>query len=129
MKESDNFKIKYLDGILYQDFILAGCNEIISHERGLNKINVFPIPDKDTGLNLRKTFTPLLEKFPVLLTPAAKASQEIARIAVASALGYSGIIFAQFIHGLAEKLKNRERSSIFSGCCPYQYATVGKKSC
>jgi len=111
MKESDNIKIKYLDGILYQDVILAGCNEIISHERGLNKINVFPIPDKDTGLNLRKTFAPLLEKFPVLLTPAAKASQEIARIAVASALGYSGIIFAQFIHGLAEKLNNIDKIS------------------
>lgn len=109
MMESDNIKIKHLDGLLYQGSLLAGFKEIISHEKELNKINVFPIPDKDTGLNLRKSFDPLLERFPVLLTSAGRAGREMATVAVSSALGYSGIIFAQFIHGLAEKLKRIDR--------------------
>jgi len=63
MKKSDKVKIKYLDGFLYQGAVLAGCREVISHEKELNKINVFPIPDRDTGSNLKKTFSPLLKNF------------------------------------------------------------------
>lgn len=109
MKESDNLEIKYLDGILCQDFILAGCKEIISHEKGLNKINVFPIPDNDTGSNLKKTLLPILNRYPLLEIQINKSSRDIADIAVSSALGYSGIIFSQFLSGLAEGIKDHKK--------------------
>lgn len=58
-------QIRYLDGLRYQRAILAGCKEIISYEKELNKINVFPVPDKDTGSNLKKTLLPIIEQFPL----------------------------------------------------------------
>jgi DegV family protein with EDD domain len=109
LKKSNLPKIDYLDGILYQQALLAGSREIIAHEKDLNKINVFPIPDKDTGANLKKTLSPLLEKFPISTISIGETSQELAEKAVASALGYSGIIFAQFFFGFAERLKGYDR--------------------
>lgn len=55
---------------------LLDVTESSSMKEASIRINVFPIPDKDTGLNLRKTFTPLLEKFPVLLTRAARPARK-----------------------------------------------------
>ncbi len=110
MKKSNLQKIDFLDGLLYQQALLAGCREIIAHEKELNKINVFPIPDKDTGANLKKTLSPLLEKFPISSASVGETSQEMAEKAVASALGYSGIIFAQFFSGFAERLKGYDKA-------------------
>ena len=109
MKPRKYPQIGYLDGWRYQSAILSGCREIIKHENELNKLNVFPIPDRDTGSNLKKTLIPLLEKFPVPETRIGIVSQNMADSAVRSALGYSGIIFSQILMGLAEAMHNQKR--------------------
>lgn len=109
MKKSHFPQINYLDGLRYQRAILAGCKEIISHEGELNKINVFPIPDKDTGSNLKKTLMPIIEKYPLWQTGINISSRGIADTAIASALGYSGIIFSQFLSGFADGVKNHKK--------------------
>jgi len=65
VNESSLIQVKYLDGLRYQQAVLAGCREVIFHEVELNKINFFPTPDKDTGSNLKKTLLPLVEKYPL----------------------------------------------------------------
>ncbi|UCC41296.1 MAG: DegV family EDD domain-containing protein [Candidatus Aminicenantes bacterium] len=112
MEKSTAVQIRYLDGLRYQHAVLAGLKEIISHEKELNRINVFPIPDKDTGSNLRKTLAPIIEKFPRWETSINKSSRSIADVAVASALGYSGIIFAQFLSGFAEGMGDYDRAVV-----------------
>ncbi|MFB0564401.1 MAG: DegV family protein [Candidatus Aminicenantaceae bacterium] len=102
-------QVRYLDGFRFQRAILAGIEEVISHEKELNKINVFPIPDKDTGSNLKKTFKPLLERYPLWESSIDSISLDIADRALDSALGYSGIIFAQFISGFADVFKDYKR--------------------
>jgi DegV family protein with EDD domain len=111
VKKSPTTQIRYLDGLRYQHAVLAGLREIISHEKELNRINVFPIPDKDTGSNLRKTFMPIIEKFPLRETSIDKISRSIADVAVDYSLGYSGIVFAQFLSGFAEGIKDYKRIS------------------
>jgi DegV family protein with EDD domain len=110
LNKSNCQKIEYLDGLLYQQALLAGCREVIAYEKDLNKINVFPIPDKDTGANLKKTFSPLLEKSSFSSISLGQTCQEMAELAVSSAMGYSGIIFAQFFSGFAESLKGCDRA-------------------
>jgi DegV family protein with EDD domain len=105
-------QIRYLDGLRFQLAILSGCKEVISHEQELNDINVFPIPDKDTGSNLKRTLSPLLDKPPQAELSLKESSQQIASLAVASAMGYSGIIFSQFLSGLAEGLEDKIRVSV-----------------
>jgi DegV family protein with EDD domain len=106
LKAHHSPQIGYLDGYRFQLAIVSGCKQIIAHEKELNKLNVFPIPDRDTGSNLKKTLMPLVTKFP---TPEKKInfiSQEIAELAEQSALGYSGILFSQILVGFAEALEN-----------------------
>ena len=98
-----------MDGYRYQSAILSGCDEITKHEKELNRLNVSPIPDQDTGANLKKTLIPLVEKFPVPESRISIISQDMADSAVQSALGYSGIIFSQIFMGLAEALQNQQR--------------------
>jgi DegV family protein with EDD domain len=109
LKGQSILPISYLDGIRYQQAIIAGCNEIIRHEKELNRINVFPIPDKDTGSNLKKTLLPLFSHFPIRQTVINRISHDIADVTVQSALGYSGIIFSQIFLGLAEGFQKYDR--------------------
>lgn len=105
-------QIRYLDGLRFQLAILSGCKEVVSHEQELNDINVFPIPDKDTGSNLKRTLSPLLDKLPLAEFSLNESSQQIASLAVTSAMGYSGIIFSQFLFGLAEGLADKIQISV-----------------
>jgi DegV family protein with EDD domain len=109
LKTPHHPQIGYLDGNRFQYAILSGCKEIIKHEKELNKLNVFPIPDKDTGANLKKTLIHLVEKYPFPEPEIKLISQEMADLAVQSALGYSGIIFSQIFLGFAEAVTNHHR--------------------
>jgi DegV family protein with EDD domain len=109
LKIKNTVQVGYLDGRRYQYAVVAGCQEIIKHEQELNRINVFPIPDKDTGINLRKTLMPIVNASPFHCQEINLVSQRIAHMAVQSAMGYSGIIFAEIFQGLAEGLRNFDK--------------------
>ncbi|MDH4218544.1 MAG: DegV family EDD domain-containing protein [Candidatus Aminicenantes bacterium] len=109
MKRPHSVQIGYLDGHRYQYAVVAGCKEIVKHEKELNRLNVFPIPDRDTGSNLKKTLIPIVNTYPLWRPEINLASQKIADLAAQFALGYSGIIFAEILFGLAEGLKNYSR--------------------
>lgn len=109
MSELSFTKIRYLDGIRYSRAVLVGCKEVISHEKELNKINVFPIPDKDTGLNLKKTFQNIKTKFSFTEASLNKSSGLISEVIGSSALGYSGTVFAEFFSGFAEGVQTFKR--------------------
>ena len=94
-------KIKYLNGErLYYAFI-SGAKEVIENRKELNRINVFPVPDGDTGTNLSRTLNMVMEN--VKADKSVKATlNSMGDAALRGAIGNSGIIFAQFINGLKE---------------------------
>lgn len=83
---------------IYYGFI-AGANEVIKEKLELNRINVFPIADGDTGNNLAYTMNSIIENAEILDTPKETLAT-IADAALMGARGNSGIIFAQFVNGL-----------------------------
>jgi hypothetical protein len=103
-------KISYLDGPrLYYAFIVGG-NEVIKDQKYLNKINVFPVPDSDTGTNLASTMRSIAEG--AVLNPSIyETLRSIADMALSGARGNSGLIFAQFLHGIKEEIKSVKRIS------------------
>lgn len=112
MKKDSLLQIRYINGLRFVRALAAGCREVIANEQDLNRINVFPIPDKDTGSNLKRTIQPILEDIPVEEPSIGECSRRIADAAVASAMGYSGIIFSQFLSGFAEGAANQKRISV-----------------
>jgi DegV family protein with EDD domain len=106
-------KISYLDGSrLYYAFVVGG-NEVIKDQKYLNKINVFPVPDSDTGTNLASTMRSIAEG--AVPNPSFyKTLHSISDMALSGAQGNSGLIFAQFLQGIKEEIKNVKRISTSS---------------
>jgi hypothetical protein len=82
----------------------AGIYRLISREEVINKINVFPVPDGDTGTNLALTLQAVLAT--LRGNPDSHAGQTLTRVADAAldgARGNSGAILAQFLLGLGDR--------------------------
>jgi uncharacterized protein len=91
-----------LDGRnLYYTFV-AGARKVIAHQIELNKINVFPVNDGDTGTNLASTIRSVIESLHPHRSYKITADR-IAEATLMNARGNSGIIFAQFFYGLSSE--------------------------
>jgi DegV family protein with EDD domain len=84
---------------LYYTFI-AGAKKVIEHQIELNRINVFPVNDGDTGTNLASTIRSVIESLHPHRSYKITADR-IAEATLLNARGNSGIIFAQFFYGLS----------------------------
>jgi DegV family protein with EDD domain len=93
--------MRSLSGETLFNTFAAGGNRVIANQGELNEINVFPVPDGDTGTNMAFTFYAILENGRVY-DSAGKTMQSIAEQALIGARGNSGIILAQFFGGLSE---------------------------
>jgi uncharacterized protein len=95
--------IAYLDGPRLARGLLAGIDRVTADAEHLNRINVFPVPDGDTGTNLavmlgavRAALVSSAERH------AGKLLEIVADAALDGARGNSGAILAQFFHGLCD---------------------------
>lgn len=103
-------KIRYLNGDrLYYAFV-AGGEAVIQDQEYLNKINVFPVADADTGSNLAATVRSITDGA-VVSHSAKETLNSIADTAISGASGYSGIIFSHFVYGVSKAVKDEVRLS------------------
>ncbi len=103
-------KIHYLDGKRLRRAMKAGAHGLIKGRQRLNDINVFPVPDGDTGTNMASTVQKITEGLKEAgENSIEKVSERIANSALEGARGNSGAILAQFFQGLAEGLRGRVR--------------------
>lgn len=91
---------KTLDGKRFYYSFLAGAQRIFDHQVLLNKINVFPVRDADTGTNLASTMRSIVDTF-IPTDSFSKTANALADAALIGARGNSGIIFAQFLYGFS----------------------------
>jgi len=99
-------KIGYLDGKRFYRGLVAGARELVSKQAYLNKINVFPVADADTGLNLALTVQAILQKGKIGRN-LKETLKTVADSALSGARGNSGIILAQYLHGLSHELPEK----------------------
>jgi len=103
--------ITELDGkTLYYSF-LAGAQKIFENQVLINKINVFPVADADTGTNLASTMRSIVES-PIPTSDLKTTAAALADAALTGARGNSGIIFAQFIYGFSNEIQKHEVVSV-----------------
>lgn len=99
---------------LYNAFV-SGGKELILQTNFLNKINMFPVADKDTGNNLAHTLNAVINNAKPEKS-VTSTMESIAQQALLGARGNSGIIFAQFFQGLAEKTRGKQNLRIIAFC-------------
>jgi DAK2 domain fusion protein YloV len=88
--------------------VAAGCLEAKAAE--IDALNVFPIPDGDTGTNMLLTMRSALRGARTAAESGAEATAEaLARGALLGARGNSGVILSQFLVGIAEAVRGAER--------------------
>ncbi len=114
-------KITSISGKLYYKVFLAGANKILENQDLLNRINVFPVPDADTGTNLASTVRYIIDQAQPHES-FRETSNSIASAALTGARGNSGIIFAQFLYGVSLEAGDDDSLSIES------FASVLKRS-
>jgi DegV family protein with EDD domain len=99
-------RITFLDGRRLARALVAGARAVAARREAIDRINVFPVADRDTGSNLSAT----LERVSAAVAGTRERSlAAVARRAADEALlgarGNSGAIFAQALEGLAESLR------------------------
>ena len=125
--------IEYIDGIRLYRSITAGLRRVVSRQEYLNKINVFPVPDGDTGTNMAYTLTSIEDGIQNnAYSDIKKMSMKIADSALDGARGNSGAILAQFFVGFADgikdvkKLNTAEFSQAIAHAKNYSYDALTK---
>lgn len=89
--------------------ILAGADNLELHKESVNQLNVFPVPDGDTGTNMAMTMQSAAKFIRQAQTPSIEVyAREAAYGAVMGARGNSGVIFSQILTGFAKSLAGCE---------------------
>lgn len=104
----DRVSIAYLDAPRLLRALSAGIGHVFQRREYLNRINVFPVPDGDTGTNMAFTFKTILEA--TSTSPDERVDElmdHVAEAALDGARGNSGAIMAQYFHGFREAVAGR----------------------
>ncbi len=102
---------KKIDGQIYSQMIVGGASVLGSHSGEVDDLNVFPIPDGDTGTNMLQTIEggASVEGNEVDL---GKESTRIAEAMLLNARGNSGVILSQFFAGIAKGLEGVHEADV-----------------
>ena len=98
-----------ITGALFKRMVLPGAAVITAQKQAINELNVFPVPDGDTGTNMSMTIgtavTELRKSEPATIDQAASVA---ASALLRGARGNSGVILSLLFRGLSKALKGRE---------------------
>ena len=98
--------VKNLDGVLFKELISYGIKNLKLHETIVNDMNVFPVPDGDTGTNMTMT---LMNGYEAIRNEEGSLSDLASKFGYAVAFGArgnSGVISSQFFKGFSESFVN-----------------------
>ena len=102
--------ILYCDGKRFKRAVTAGADWLNRGKAHLNRLNVFPVPDGDTGTNMSLTLVSTIKEMENLKDLSLKAVAKAAAWgSLMGARGNSGIILAQILVGFSESIGDRSR--------------------
>jgi len=103
-----------LDGRAYAKFLTAGTYFLRKYRSVLNDLNVFPVPDGDTGTNMYLTLrSAVLEAGKLQNASLAEVAAAAAQGSLMGARGNSGVIISQMLRGFAHHVRHRSEIDTF----------------
>lgn len=103
-----------LDGRAFEKFVAAGTYFLRKYRTVLNDLNVFPVPDGDTGSNMYLTARAALrEAHKVCHEPLRVVAAAAAQGSLLGARGNSGVILSQILRGFAHSVRHRDHIDTF----------------
>ncbi len=97
-----------ITGPMFQTMVVEGALAIAEKKEQANELNVFPVPDGDTGTNMSLTMASAMEEMGRLHEPTlAQAADKTASALLRGARGNSGVILSLLFRGMAKKLREK----------------------
>lgn len=93
-----------LDAVAVRQWCVLGLDALRRHQREIDELNVYPVPDGDTGTNLVLTVSAAVEAIAEYREGPPELLRVLARGALLGARGNSGVILSQLLRGLADGL-------------------------
>jgi DAK2 domain fusion protein YloV len=97
-----------LNGEHFYNMMVNASNKLEEQKEFVNSLNVFPVPDGDTGTNMSMTFRAAVEEIKGFQSKSiGDMSKKLAKGALMGARGNSGVILSQILRGIAKGLENK----------------------
>lgn len=101
--------ITMLDGVLFAKMIISGANNLYNNKQTVDDLNVFPVPDGDTGTNMSLTAAAMAQELSSKAVESLTKTADIMSFAtLRGARGNSGVILSQFFRGISRYLKGKD---------------------
>ena len=105
--------IQCIDGKQFRDMFVSGANNLQNNKDLVDKLNVFPVPDGDTGTNMSLTISYAIKELSKVenddITDIGKA---LSKGSLMGARGNSGVILSQIIRGIAKSIEGKETLNV-----------------
>ncbi|EJP6470785.1 DAK2 domain-containing protein [Clostridium botulinum] len=102
----EHMKIKGAD---FYNMVVNGSNKLEEKKEFVNSLNVFPVPDGDTGTNMSMTFRSAVKEIEGLKNePIGELAKKVAKGALMGARGNSGVILSQIFRGISKGLEDKD---------------------
>ncbi|MBQ3079614.1 MAG: DAK2 domain-containing protein [Clostridia bacterium] len=101
--------LKTIDGGMLKEMYLSGCALLNQNREAVDALNVFPVPDGDTGTNMSHTMNAAAKELNARpFSSVSDVASSVARGALKGARGNSGVILSQIFRGIASGLEGAE---------------------
>ncbi len=98
-----------INGNTLRDAFISGANNITNNKQKIDELNVFPVPDGDTGTNMSMTINNAVKELSRLSdAPVSKVSETAANAFLRGARGNSGVILSLLFRGFSKGLKSKD---------------------
>lgn len=105
--------VKTIDAKTFKKMFLAGAASIEAQKEYINELNVFPVPDGDTGTNMTLTIMAAVKEINTLQDPTIETlSKAISGGSLRGARGNSGVILSQLFRGFTKEIKDSEELNV-----------------
>lgn len=107
-----------LSGKILRDAIISGANNIINNKESVDELNVFPVPDGDTGTNMSMTIRNVVAELNMLSDSVTveTVAQTAASAMLRGARGNSGVILSLLFRGLSKGLAGKHEATVEDYC-------------
>ena len=124
IKEDLTVSVKVIDARLMQKAFLAGAKGLEAKKEWINELNVFPVPDGDTGTNMTMTIMSAAREVAAVENPTMDSlAKAISSGSLRGARGNSGVILSQLFRGFTKEIKGKETVDVKTLAQAFVHAT------
>lgn len=102
-----------INGNLFREMFISGANNLQNNKDLIDKLNVFPVPDGDTGTNMSLTIASAIKELNKVNSDSIEEiGKSLSKGSLMGARGNSGVILSQIIRGIAKSVEGKNELTI-----------------